>query len=100
MAAKKVVEDVVAVDGVVRELTHAEYMEERVPITLFKDDGKYKEDVVLGINGEKVVIQRGKRVMLKRKFVHLLENHARQQTASAQFQEGLADEYAASQKNK
>jgi len=48
--------------------------EELVEIKLFRDNGKYKEDVYVGCNGENCVIQRGVRVKIKRKFAEILDN--------------------------
>lgn len=43
-------------------------MEEYVTIQLLKDDGKYKDDVYVAVNGQNCVIQRGVPVRIKRKF--------------------------------
>ena len=43
-------------------------MEEYVTIELLKDDGKYKDDVYVAVNGQNCVIQRGVPVRIKRKF--------------------------------
>ena len=43
-------------------------MEEYVTIQLLKDDGKYKDDVYVAVNGQNCVIQRGVPVKIKRKF--------------------------------
>ena len=43
-------------------------MEEYVTIQLLKDDGKYKDDVYVSVNGQNCVIQRGVPVRIKRKF--------------------------------
>ena len=58
-------------------------MEELVEIKLFKDNGKYKDDVFASVNGETIAIKRGERVKIKRKFAEVLENsdHQDQETA-------------------
>ena len=58
-------------------------MEELVEIKLFKDNGKYKDDVFVSVNGETIAIKRGERVKIKRKFAEVLENsdHQDQETA-------------------
>ena len=48
--------------------------EELVEVKLFKDNEKYKDDVFIGCNGENVVIQRGVRVKIKRKFAEILDH--------------------------
>lgn len=58
-------------------------MEELVEIKLFKDNGKYKDDVFVSVNGETIAIKRGERVKIKRKFAEVLEHsdHQDQETA-------------------
>ena len=48
--------------------------EELVEIKLFRDNDKYKDDVFVGCNGENVVIQRGVKVKVKRKFAEVLDH--------------------------
>ncbi len=48
--------------------------EELVELKLFKDNDRYKDDVFVGCNGENVVIQRGVKVNIKRKFAEILEH--------------------------
>ena len=52
--------------------------EELVEIKLFKDNGRYKDDVFVSCNGETCAIKRGVRVKVKRKFVEILENSENQ----------------------
>lgn len=61
------------------------YMDELVPVFLFKDNGKYKDDVFVSVNGESCLIQRGQTVMIKRKFAEVLDNSQRQDRATAAF---------------
>ena len=42
--------------------------EEYVSVRLFKDSGKYKDDLLVCVNGESCLIQRGVTVQVKRKF--------------------------------
>lgn len=59
------------------------YYDELVPVRLFKDDGKYKDDVFVAVNGVGMIVPRGKDVKIPRKFAIVLENS------------GMQDEYAA-----
>ena len=43
-----------------------------VEVTLFKDSGKYKDDVFVSVNGETCLIKRGVAVKVKRKFADVL----------------------------
>lgn len=52
--------------------------EEPVEVKLFKDTGKYKDDVFVAVNGENCVIKRGERVQIKRKFAEVLDHSEHQ----------------------
>lgn len=52
--------------------------DELVTVQLFKDSNKYKDDVTLHVNGQNVVIQRGKPVQIKKKFAEVLEHSLEQ----------------------
>ena len=60
-----------------------QYMAEKVPIELFKDNGKYKGDVLVCVNGERFLIKRGVRVEVPRYVALVLEESAKQDTATA-----------------
>lgn len=64
---------------------HKAYMDELVEVKLFKDTGKYKDDVYVGVNGENVLIKRGERVRIKRKFAEVLDNSDRQDLETAEL---------------
>ena len=72
--------------------------EELVPVRLFKDNEKYKDDVFVAVNGERVQIRRGETVRIKRKFAQVLEQSMRQDTATARLMEQKAAEYEANAK--
>lgn len=57
--------------------------DELVTIQLFKDSDKYKDDVTLHVNGQNVVIQRGKPVQLKKKYAEVLEHSLEQDAKTA-----------------
>lgn len=59
--------------------------EELVEIKLFKDTGKYKDNVFVGCNGETIAIKRGERVRIKRKFAEILDNSERQDYETAEL---------------
>lgn len=64
---------------------HDAYMNEYVEVKLFKDSGKYKDDVFVSVNGETVLIQRGVRVKIKRKFAEALDNSELQDYETAEL---------------
>lgn len=74
------------------------YGEELVPVRLFKDNDKYKDDVFVAVNGERVQIKRGETVMVKRKFADVLEQSMKQDTATANLIERESSRYEAEAK--
>lgn len=77
-----------------------ERLEERVTVTLFKDNGKYKEPVFLSINGDNCVIQRGVPVSIKKKFALLLQEQQRQAKAAADNDEYWQSQFAKAAQDK
>ena len=69
--------------------------DELVSVHLFKDNGKYKDDVFVAVNGERVLIKRGETVQLKKKFADVLEQSMRQDQATANLIERESSNYAA-----
>ena len=59
--------------------------EELVTVRLHKDSDRYKSDVFVAVNGERVQIKRGMDVKVKRKFARVLE-HAQKQDMAASFE--------------
>lgn len=57
--------------------------EELVEVKLFKDNGKYKDPLFIGCNGESIAIERGVRVKIKRKFAEILDNSEHQDYETA-----------------
>ncbi len=68
--------------------------EELVEIELFKDSGKYKDDVFVSVNGETIAIQRGERVAIKRKFADVLQNSMLQDRETARIIDQKSSEWA------
>lgn len=68
--------------------------EELVDIKLFKDTGKYKDDVTVGLNGEFIRIKRGERVQIKRKFANVLDDAEEQEYKAAMMIDKLSSEGA------
>lgn len=68
--------------------------EELVEVKLFKDTGKYKDDVFVGCNGETIAIKRGERVQIKRKFAEILDNSEHQDYETSMLIEQKSAEWA------
>ena len=49
------------------------YWNELVPVQLFRDNSKYKDDVFVSVGDDNCVIKRGEKVMIKRKFAAELD---------------------------
>ena len=75
------------------------YWNELVPVKLFKDNHKYKDDVFVAVNGENCVIKRGEEVMVKRKFKAILDNSDLQDYETAKLVEQKSNEFAKSELN-
>jgi len=53
-------------------------LKKRVNYMAFKDDGKYKDDIVVIVNGENFIIQRGVIVQLPKFVIMVLESKDRE----------------------
>lgn len=69
--------------------------EELVTVELFRDNEKYKDDVFVSVNGERVQIKRGVPVQIKRKFAEVLEHSHAQDMATARMIERESAQYKA-----
>ena len=67
---------------------------ELVTVHLFKDGGKYKDDVFVAVNGESCQIRRGVDVQIKRKFAEVLARSAQQDSATAELIERESNAFA------
>lgn len=56
-----------------------------VEIMLFKDSGKYKDDVFVGVNGRGILIKRGETVKIQRKYAEVLQNSMKQDQSTAEL---------------
>lgn len=68
-------------------------MEELIPIQLFKDKNKYKDDVFIAINGQRVQVQRGVTVMLPKKYAMVLQRSVVQDAETADLIESETSEW-------
>ena len=68
-------------------------LEEYVEVELFKDGRQYKDDLYIGLNDGNCVVQRGKKVKMKRKHALILEQSLRQDVLSAEYSERKQNEF-------
>ena len=66
------------------------YYEELVPICLIRDNGKYKDDVTVTLNGVNYQIKRGVKVEVPRKVALVLEQSSMQEANAQQMIEKLS----------
>lgn len=71
---------------------------ELVPIRLFKDNDKYKDDVFVAVNGRSFQIKRGETVMAPDYVAQVLEQSMAQDNATANLIERETSAYAAEAK--
>ena len=69
--------------------------EEYVEVELFRDNGRYKDDVLVCVNGESCQIQRGVRTKIKRKFFWAIQNQMRQDKATSIMLAKMHDDFDA-----
>ena len=62
-----------------------DYYNEMVEIELFKDNGKYKDDVFVAVNGVGCIVPRGKKVKVKRKYALALKDSMAQDKKTSDF---------------
>lgn len=75
------------------------WLDEKVPFKAIKDDGRYKDDIVVTLNGKNWQIQRGITVMIPRKVLFLLDDSERQMAESAMVNQKFENQYTAKQDN-
>lgn len=73
---------------------HKAEMAKPVSVKLFKDNGKYKDDVFVGVNGNGIYMKRGERIDIKTKYAEVLDNSEHQDYETAQMIERKASEWA------
>lgn len=65
------------------------YYNEPVTVKLFKDSGKYKDDVFVAVNGVGMIVPRGVDVEIPRKYAEALKNSELQDSFAAEYQAKL-----------
>lgn len=68
--------------------------EKLVPVQLFKDNGKYKDDVFVAVNGRSYQIQRGEMVYVPESVAEVLSQSMAQDNATARMIERESSDFA------
>ena len=71
----------------------AQDIEERVTIELFRDNDKYRDDLIVGVNGKYYQIQRGIPVSVPRSVAEVIANSKAQDSAAADYSKAKEQEY-------
>jgi signal peptidase I len=69
--------------------------EEMVKFTAFKDDGRYKDDIFVSVNGKRYIIKRGEEVIIPKSVYEVLMNSQKQNQAAYRLMEEQADKFEA-----
>ena len=70
-----------------------DYLEELVSIKLFRDGGRYRDNVYVAVNGQNCIIKRGEWVKVKRKFAMVLDASEIQDMKTAQMIEAEEEKF-------
>lgn len=62
-------------------------------IELFKDSGKYSDDVFVAVNGKAYKIRRGERISVPNSVAEVLQNSHKQDNAAAALMERKQNDY-------
>lgn len=85
-----------AAEAVMRGMSAGDVADDgMVPFWAFKDDDRYKDDIVVGWNGRMYRIQRGKHVRIPREVYNILRRSMAQDAATAEMLEQRGREYDA-----
>ena len=74
-------------------MAEAKNTEKLVPFRAFKDDGRYKDDIFVSVNGKRYQIKRGVEVMIPESVYEVLMNSQVQDQAAFSLMEQKANEF-------
>lgn len=76
-----------------REIEEKNLKENLVEVELFKDNKDYKDDVFVCVNGKDIVIKRGEKVMVDKKYKEVIDASKAQDQKTAELIESKQNEY-------
>ena len=76
------------------------HLKELVPFYAFKDTDKYRDDIIVGVNGKLFQIQRGKEVMIPRYVYNVIIQSMNQDAQTAELIEQQENAFAAETKSR
>lgn len=92
MATKKIENEEFITNYAGTEVSTEDYLNEYVPVFLFKDNKDYKDDVFVSVNGDNCKIKRGVQTQIKRKFWLVIEESIKQKMSAEEAEEALSRE--------
>lgn len=84
-----------AAESVMRGMSAKDEDDGMVSFFAFKDNDKYKDDIVVGLNGKMYTIQRGKHVRIPKPVYEIVRRSMDQDAATAEMLEQKSREYEA-----
>lgn len=75
------------------------YYDEKVTVKLFKDTGRYKDDVFVAVNGVGMIVPRGVEVQIPRKYAEVLRNSEKQANFAIEYQTKLQNDAVKAEAN-
>jgi len=70
-----------------------DFLNVRVPFMAMKDNDKYKDDIVVSVNGKAWQIKRGMKVMIPRYVLYAIEDAERQKMSAADTSQKFENQY-------
>ena len=93
MASKKENVEVAAEEQLAANNVNTTEKKKTTEIELFKDSGKYADDVFVGVNGKAYKIKRGERVAVPNSVAEVLMHASKQDNAAAALMQREQDAY-------
>ena len=79
----------------VKAMDEKSYYNQKVTVKLFKDNGKYRDDVFVAVNGVGMIVPRGVEVQIPRKYALALANSEKQASFAVEYQAKLQSDSSA-----
>ena len=76
-----------------REIEEKNLEENLVEVELFKDNKDYKDNVFVCVNGKDIIIKRGVKVMVDKKYKEVIDASIAQDRKTAEYIESKQNEY-------
>lgn len=92
-------QDAVRVEDPKKVYKHVAAKQEMVKVKLFRDNGKYKDDVFVAVNGKRYMVPRGVEVEVPKSVYEVLQNSMSQDEATEQYMRKKTEDWEQKEKN-